>query len=51
MEPPPGLLTNRFKVLEVDDDDEEQVDGQEVRHIRNVAAKSDEKGAKQTTSG
>ena len=43
VEPPPGLLTNRFKVFEVDEDDEEQVDGQEVCHIRNVASKSGEK--------
>ena len=46
VEPPPGLLTNRFKVLEVDEDDEEQVDGQEVCNIRTVAAKSDEKNKK-----
>ena len=46
MEPPPGLLTNRFKVLEVGEDDEEQVGGQEVCNIRTVAAKSDEKDNK-----
>ena len=46
VEPPPGLLTNRFKVLEVDEDDEEQVGGQEVCNIRTVAAKSDEKDHK-----
>ena len=43
MEPPRGLLTNRFKVLEVDGGDEEQVGGQEVCNIRTVAAKSDDK--------
>ena len=46
VEPPPGLLTNRFKVLEVDEDDEEQVGGQEVCNIRTVAAKIDEKDNK-----
>ena len=46
MEPPPGLLTNRFKVLEADEDDEAQVGGQEVCNIRTVAAKSDEKDNK-----
>ena len=46
VEPPPGLLTNRVKVLEVDEDDEEQVGGQEVCNIRTVAAKSDEKDNK-----
>ena len=44
--PPPGLLTNRFKVLEADEDDEEQVGGQGVCNIRTVAAISDEKDSK-----
>ena len=46
VEPPPGLLTNRLKVLEADEDDEEQVGGQEVCNIRTVAAKSDKKDSK-----
>ena len=55
VEPPPWLLTKRFKVLEADEDDEEQVGGQEACNIRTVAARSDEKDSKksatQTTSG
>ena len=40
------MWSHCFKVLEVDEDDEEQVDGQQVCHIRNVAAKSGEKDNK-----